>query len=208
MIEPQLTCPAGVSYDDAAHAYRLDGKAVPSVSAILKVVQPDLYENIAEDILQRACERGNNGHAMIALDVRDDLDYLSLEGQLLDHWEAWDRFRNDYRFDCEYSERIVASRNHRYCGAIDLIGKIKHKRKPGRWQVDIKFTSSKPSLVAIQTAGYNIAASETLPNYDVRTPRGCLWITGNKYSFIELPDAMDRAVFISGKTIYNWRMQQ
>src|SRR5688572_28685678 len=136
MIEPELTCPDGVVFDKAEHRYTMDGVRVPSVSTVLKVINPDQYDGIAEDIMQRAAERGNNGHNMIVLDVRDQLDYNSLDGLLADHWEAWDRFRNDYQFDCQYSERIVCSRTHRYCGAIDLAGTLLVKRKRGPWTVD------------------------------------------------------------------------
>lgn len=206
MIEPQLTLPEFVTYDDAAHTYTINGVAAPSVSTILSVIDPDKYVGIAEDVMQRAAARGSATHNMIALDVRDELDTLSLEGHLVDDYLSWMRFCDDLGFECEYSERIVASVNDRYCGTLDLVGKLtKHKKNKGRWMVDIKRTAAKPDMVGIQTAGYNVAASESLPDYDPKTPRGCLWIRNGKYEFFELRDPSDFAMFRSGLNVYNYR---
>lgn len=206
MIEAQLTCPDGVIYNDAVHSYTIDGLSAPGCSTILKVVDPDAYAGIAAYIMERAARRGRDGHAMIALDCRGELDLATLPEQHEDHYIAWQKFCADFGFVPQYSERIVCSRRHRFCGTIDLVGMLtKHKRKPFRWQVDIKYTSAEPKLVELQTAGYNIAASETLPGYDPDTPRGCLWITGEKYHFIECGNLGDRAVYISARNILDWR---
>lgn len=211
MIEPQLTLPDRVTYDDDAHVYTIDGKPAPSVSAILELIDPDKYSGIAEDVLARAAERGHNSHAMVALDVRDDLDVGKLEGHLVDNYIAWRAFCDDYDFQCTHSERVVASYRHNYCGTIDLLGTFgKHRNAKIRnhrrmVQVDEKFTAAMPDMVDIQTAGYNIAASETIGGYDIDTPRFCLWIRGDKYKLIELENPSDRAIFQAGRSIYQYR---
>ena len=212
MLDPQLTLPDRVTYDDDAHAYTIDGKPAPSVSAILELIDPDKYAGIAEDVLARAAERGSNSHAMVALDVRDDLDVGALSGHLVENYLAWQAFRDDYGFQCEWSERVVASYRFGFCGTLDLAGIItKHRNKAmrgKRWQVDLKFTAAEPDMVGIQTAGYNVAAAETLPGYDIDTPRGCLWIRGDRYKFIELTSPSDRAIFQAGRSIYHFRRER
>lgn len=211
MLEPQLTLPERVTYDDDAHVYTIDGRPAPSVSAILEVIDPDKYAGIAEDVLARAAQKGSNSHAMVALDVRDDLDVGALSGHLVDNYVAWQAFLDDYGFECEYSERVLASYRHGYCGTLDLCGHIKKHRNKAmrkRWQVDLKFTAAEPDMVGIQTAGYNIAAAETLAGYDVDTPRGCLWIRGDRYKFLELTNRSDFALFQAGRSIYSYRREK
>lgn len=206
MIEPQLTLPQGLEYNEAEHTYRLDGSTAPACSTVLKVIEPDMYLAVREEVMERARTRGTNGHAMIALDVRDQLDMASLTDQLAEHYLAWDAFRHDYGFECEYSERCVASRKYGYAGTLDLAGRLtKHKRLRGRWLVDVKFVAAEPKLVGPQTAGYSLAAEESIPGWEKDTPRGCLWIRGDKYQFIECPRVSDRAVFIAARTVLNWR---
>lgn len=206
MIEPQLTMPDWVQYDDATHTYTVDGVVQPSVSTILSVIDPDKYAGIREDVLARAAARGSATHSMIALDVRNDLDVSSLEGNLVEDYLSWQKFCDDLGFECEYSERVVASKKDAYCGTLDLVGRLtKHKKKKGRWMVDIKRTAARPDMVDIQTAGYNVAAAESLPDYDPATPRGCLWIRGDRYEFFELTSPSDFAMFRSGLNVYNYR---
>lgn len=211
MLEAQLTLPEGVTYDDDAHLYTINGKPAPSVSAILEVVDPDKYAGIAEDVLARAAEKGSNSHAMVALDVRDDLDVGALHGHLVENYVAWRAFQDDYGFECEMSERVLASYRWGYCGTLDLSGQIKKHRvkaKRTRWQVDLKFTAAEPDMVGIQTAGYNIAASECIPGFDIDTPRGCLWIRGDRYKFLELTNRSDFALFQAGRSIYQYRREK
>lgn len=206
ILDPQLSLPPGLEYDDASHSYKLDGESVPPVSTLLKVVNPDQYVAVAEEVMERARTRGTNCHAMIALDVRGQLDLASLSSVLTDQYLAWQQFLTDYGFECEHSERCVASRRHRFAGTLDLAGRLtKHRRLRGTWLVDVKNVAAEPQMVGPQTAGYSIAASESIPGWDPDTPRGCLWIYGTKYKFIECPRVSDRAVIIAARTIHNYR---
>ena len=206
MLEPQLACPEGLVYDDDAHSYLLDGEPVPSVSGLIRVIDPDQYAGIAEDVLQRAAERGNAGHKLIALDCREDLDFESLSELAQLHYIAWDQFRSDFGFDVEYSERCVASRKHRFAGTLDLAGRLrKHRKHKGQWLVDIKFTAALPILTGAQTAGYSLAAEECLPGWAADTPRGCLHIVRDTYRFHEYTSRIDRAAFLASRTILNYR---
>lgn len=207
MLEPQMTCPPGVSFDQESHTYMMDGAPAPSVSALLNVVDPDVYAGIREDIMREAAERGSNCHDMIALDVRGDLDVTSLSGHLVEDYLAWDDFREKFQFEAAHSERVVASRRHRYCGTLDLAGTLVYKGSRGNWLVDIKRTAARPGLVDIQTEAYKVAAVETLglPE-DIR--RGCLWIKRNgTFDFFELSNKSDRAVLLAARTIYQRRHQ-
>lgn len=200
MLEPQLACPEGLVYDDPSHRYLLDGESVPSVSELCKVVAPDLYAGIAEDIMMRAAKRGRNKHAMIALDVRDMLDFGALQDDMLDDWSAWDEFRTSTQFEVEYSERCVACRKHKYAGTLDLAGVLVYKGTRDKWVIDAKFTAAKPTLVDIQLAGYKGAAAESLPGYE-KARRGCLWIRNGTYKFFEATNPMDNAAVIAARTI-------
>lgn len=204
MIDPVLHCPPGLEYNDAEHTYLLDGNRVPGVSSVIRVLAPDQYAMIAEDILMRASIRGKNRHEMVALDVRDDLDMASLPDDMLDAYLAWDSFRNDTGFDVTLSERCVASRKLQVAGTLDLAGKLQWKGSRDLWTVDLKFVSAEPKLVDIQTEGYRTLLAEELPEY-AESRRGCLWIRGDKYRFIECNNKGDRALFSAARSIYNWR---
>lgn len=205
MIDAPLTCPDGLVFDDVEHEYKLDGAVVPSVSRLTHVVAPDLYAGIAEDIMQRAAERGHNKHLMIALDVRDKLDHGALSDDMLEDWCAWDTFREHTKFEVEHSERCLASRKHKYAGTLDLAGTLVYKGSRDRWIIDAKFTALLPSLVDIQLAGYKQAAVESLPGYDEKTRRGCLWIRNGKYKFHESTNRMDMSALIAARTILHRR---
>lgn len=203
MIEPQLTIPEGVEYDDEAHRYLLDGEPVPSVSRVLEVIEPDRYTGISEDIMQRAAERGKNAHAMVALDVRGQLDLTSLDERLSDNYIAWQNFCDDFQFECEMSERIVASRRHKVCGTIDLAGSLVYKGRRVKAMPDLKFTAAQPDIVDLQTAGYEILSQETFPGWE--RLRCCLWIFGDRYKFMTYTNPSDRAVFLAGLAVLNRR---
>lgn len=205
MLEPQLACPGGLVYNDERHTYELDGARVPGVTSLLHVVAPDLYAGIAEDVLMRAAERGHNRHAMIALDVRNNLDLASLDDEMLDDWAAFDEWRTQMQVEVEHSERCVASRKHGYGGTIDLGCTLVYKGSRDRWVVDAKFTAAMPKLVDIQLAAYKQAAVESLPGYDDKTRRGCLWIRGGKWKFYEATNRFDTAAVIAARTILRRR---
>lgn len=203
MLEPQLTCPEGVVYDDGAHTYHLDGALVPSVSALLKVINPDEYAGIDADVMARASARGSFRHDMIALDVRGQLDTAALD-DAVDDYLAWLQFCEDFRFKPQFSERVVACRAHKFCGTLDLAGTLVYKGTPGEWLVDIKFTAMLPVLVDPQTEAYRMAAVESI-GMDPKARRGCLWIRNGKYRFVELTDRSSRALIVSARSIYHWR---
>lgn len=203
-MEPQLAAPDGVVYDDDAHTYRLDGRLVPSVSALLKVINPDEYAGICADVMAKASARGSRRHDMIALDVRGQLDVGNLPDDDVGSYIAWQQFCEDYKFRASLSERIVCSREHKFCGTLDLGGTLVYKGTTEDWLVDIKFTAMLPVLVDPQTEAYRMAAVESL-GWSPKTRRGCLWIRNDKYQFVELTDKASRALIVSARSIYHWR---
>lgn len=206
VLEPQLCCPEGVAYNDALHAYTLDGVPAPSVSEVLQLVNPDQYAMVSAEILERASKRGRAGHEMIALDTRNMLDIYELEDELLvSQYLAWDKIRHDLQIEVLYSERVVCSRRHKFCGTLDLIASLVYKGKRELWLLDAKFTAQLPPLVGVQVAAYSVAAEECLPAGHVPKRRGCIWIKNGTAKLVEMPNPADRAVFIAGRTLLNWR---
>lgn len=203
-LDPQLSCPEGLVYDDEVHSYALDGSPVPAVSTLLNIALPDLYEGIREDVLMRAAERGHNRHAMVALDVRDNLDFGSLDDDMLADWAAWDEFRHLTNFEVQHSERCVVSRKHKFAGTLDLAGVLTYKGRRDLWVIDEKYTAQRPALVDVQLAGYKQGAAESLPGYE-NARRGCLWIRDGKFKFSEATNPSDLSVLLAARTIHHWR---
>lgn len=206
MLDPQLLAPDGVVYDDDAHSYTLDGVRVPSVSQICSVVKPDEYAMVSADVLARASARGRACHAMCALDVRDQLDVSSLGEELLFYYSQWDEFRANFIVDVHHSERVVCSRKFMYCGTLDLIATLRLRGKKIRALIDLKFTAAMPALVKVQTAGYKVAAIESLGE-KLDLARFCLWFprTGGYRLAEHKEERADTTVFQSARTIIHWR---
>lgn len=145
---PQVATPASglFTFDEAAHAYHLDGVRLPSVTQVLEDVEIIDYGYIPPSTRQMALERGSAVHQAIHYDIEGDLDWASLDPALIGYVEAARAVRRDYHLAApELVEHRGYHPKFRYAGTLDL--------KQGDILLDWK-TNDAPWWVAVQTAAY------------------------------------------------------
>lgn len=134
-----------LTFDEAAHAYYLDGRRLPSVTQVLERTRIVDYGYIPPRTREMALRRGSAVHTAIALDIEGDLDEASFE-PLMGYVEAARAARRDLGIaipDCFEQRRYHPQ--HLYAGTVDLIY--------GDILLDWK-TNSAEWWVRLQTAAY------------------------------------------------------
>lgn len=196
--------PAGLTFDEAAHVYRLNGAAVPSVTQALQLI--DSFAGVPLDVLERAREFGQHVHRTVELDARGELDEESLDPALAEYLAGWRLFLRERKARVLASELRVCSRKLRYAGTLDALVEI-----AGRLTlVDVKSGAVPILTVGPQTAAYLYALRECWPSLSRSTlppslPRACVQLTPNSYQLVPLRDPRDWNVFLSALNIHQWR---
>jgi hypothetical protein len=186
-----------LEFDAAAHVYTLNGERVPSVTEILSPLE-DL-SSIPANVLERARIRGQHVHQAMALLVRDELDWHSLDADLVPYIIGGRRFLEESGITVIASEMPVACPKLRVAGTLDLFG---HWRDSDAL-LDFKATASMPASVGPQTAGY-----ETLYRSQFggrQRKRFCVQLKPNDYRIYPLTDSADYSIFTSALNIFHWR---
>jgi hypothetical protein len=138
-----------LTFDEATHTYRVDGRIVDSVTQHLSRVFSDVYANIPESVLLRKSQLGVATHKAIELFLLDELDYSTIHPEVLPYFESWfewwgsrgprnPEIKSEHQFYCASGD---------YCGTIDL-------DVVGLEVMDWKITTNKMPTHGIQIAGY------------------------------------------------------
>lgn len=183
-----------IEFDATAHAYKLDGRPVPSVTQALGVLHDFRFVNA--DVLKRAQEFGNAVHKMVQLWEEDDLDMAKLDPALVPYLDGYLLWRSHFDPESVVCEVPVASPTYRYAGTLDLIA----VRRSKRILVDLK--SGLGSTAGPQTAGYKQAYEEMTGNRVHE--RRCLRLTDKGPSLLALTDASDWSLFLSCLNVHNY----
>lgn len=186
----------GLSFDEAGHSYRFEGKPVPGVTSILSALREG--EDAPDEARRIAANRGRAVHRAIELDVAGDLDESRLHEDIASRLRAWRKFRAEYGFSPGRAELRVFSRRFGYAGTLDLWG----------WAqgfpiiLDAKATAAVPRKAHIQLAGYAQALRETLHSGPVR--RAILHLRPDRYDFVPCTDQTDFETFLACLTVKRW----
>lgn len=189
----------GLEFDEAAHAYRLDGKPVPSVTQILEPLHA--FDGIPLDVLEAAAERGRKVHAACHLHNVDDLEWSSLDPVIAGYVTGYVKFLRESALQVFLTEKRVASRKYGYAGTLDLFGELNRRRA----LIDIKSTAAFPRPVGPQTAGYEQGLKETTG--DAVQRRYCLLLgRDGTYKLIECAHRQDFTWFLSALNLHRWKL--
>lgn len=111
-----LTIPEveGMTFDEDAHIYRVDGLEIPSVSAIMEPLSKAKYRGISAKTLERAAEKGTSVHNGIENFIKFGIEDVPEEHQgyfnaFLDWWK-------------QYNPIVVASEVRVYNAALGYAG--------------------------------------------------------------------------------------
>lgn len=148
--------PDNFTFDSSKHLYTMRQRLIPSVTNVLRVVgiSRDL-SMVRPDVLRAKRQLGTALHKCLHLLQTRDLDYDSVDVQLLPYLKAYGLFVKENGFKVEYVElrRPAEVNGMWYAGTLDVTGLI-HGQP---FVVDFKTTESSPDYGwAIQLAGYDM----------------------------------------------------
>lgn len=183
-----------LDFDAASHTYRLDGRLVPSVTQVLAPLND--YSMVPPDILEAARIFGTHVHEACDLFNRDELDWASLDPELVPYVEAWKRFIEESGAVVIASECRVFHDLLGYAGSPDVV------LAWGKRIVipDIKATAVVPATVGPQTCAYAKAYQRM---HGGREPaRYCIHLQAGQYRSHVRNDPADWSTFV---TALNWK---
>lgn len=187
----------GLEFDKAAHRYTLDGRHLPSVTQVLAPLE--MLDGIPVDALEKARVRGQHVHEAMALLVRDDLNWSSLDLELVPYIEGGKRFLEESGAVVIASEMRVACARIRCAGTLDLLAHWRDVQS----LIDFKATAAVPATVGPQTAAYERLYQSMFG--PARRNRYCVQLKPGDYRVIRLTDPADWSVFQSCLNIHHWR---
>lgn len=192
-----------VTFDEERHEYRIDGRLVPSVTQIIKPVQRELGGS--EDTLDYKRQIGKALDSAITIHERgEEIDPDSLDAAVAPFFSAWLKFKAETGFRVLLNQPMVYSRKLRFAGTADLFG----TRMPGTATpdelVDTKCVWTMDPATAIQTAGYSLAAIESL-GIRVKKRGGLQLLRDGSYRYFPYTNPNDEQVFKACLSINAWK---
>lgn len=185
-----------IEFDAASHAYRVNGRPVPSVTQILGPLED--FSRVPRDVLEAACEFGKHVHEACDLFNRGELDWLNLDPSLVPYVEGWRQFMHETGAVVISSEFQVAHGVLGYAGSPDVLIQM----RDAMWIPDIKSTAIVPSTVGAQTAAY--AKAYSWMNKCPEPKRCCVLLDGSgRYKLHTRKDSTDWNLFVSALTCFN-----
>lgn len=188
-----------VDFDPATHAYTLGGKRLPSVTQVLQPLE--MLDGIPFHILDAARERGQFVHEAMALLVRDELDWATLDASLVPYIEGGKRFLDESGITVIASEMRMACARLRCAGTLDLFGYW----RDAETIIDFKATATVPRTVGPQTAAYDRLYQANFAGRSRK--RYCVQLKAGDYKVHPLTDPADWSIFQSALNIHHWRNQ-
>ena len=191
-----------LTFDEAAHEYRLNNIVLPSVTQIIQSAGLVDFSKVPADVLQLAQERGTAVHTACELYDRDRLDYTSIDPVVWPYLEAWIKFKQQTRFIILSSETILYAR-YRYAGRLDRIGMMEDTPTI----IDIKTSNIISQATGVQTAAYLHAYCEMGLSRiaQKKYKRFAIHLYDNgKYEIEPYDNPQDWPVFLAALQIYHY----
>ncbi len=184
---------AGLSFDDATHTYRFEGRVVPGVTGVLAPLSN--FDRVPPAVLAAASSFGSAVHLACELDDLGQLDEATLDPALLPYLQGWRAFSAEHEVRWVHIERQVYHPVMGYAGTLDRLGLV-----DGLMTVlDIKSSVQLYPSVGPQLAAYQAAA-------DVQTVQrmGVQLKPDGSYVAKVYSDPTDWPLFCSLLTVRSW----
>lgn len=193
-----------LTFDSAKHEYRWRDEIVPSVTAVLSLVQ-DLSA-IPPAVLERKRSIGVAVDRAITLSINDDLDESSVSPEWEGYFRGWQKFLTDYgvyRADFGEVQKPHYHAQFWFAGTPDLTLSLERIW----WLLDVKTTYSVEPVHALQTAAYTELVNwNTQKGQAKLSKRGALYLKPNgTYHLEEHRARSDWLNFLACLTVYKLR---
>lgn len=193
-----------LDFNPQTHAYRINGKLVPSVTQVLKVLED--YSHIPQGVLELKREFGTHVHTACSLYVRRMLDESSVHESIRPYLEGFKRFMKDTGVIILANELMVAHPEFGYAGTMDYDVLMQSQRG----QIDLK-TGEPPWTVPQQTAAYEIAYARTFGvKRAINRKRWALWLDPKfplGYKLQVITGRTDFNLFLSALNVFQARAE-
>lgn len=191
-----------IEFNEERHEYRLDGAVVPSVTEIIKPLSD--FSNVPEEQREFKRQIGKALDAAITLYERQDLDFDTLDEQVLPFFEAWLAFKKDTGFRVILNQVIVFSRKLRFAGTLDILGTRTPDSPNPDELIDTKCVWTMDPATGVQTAGYGIACFESL-GIRLKKRGGVQLLRDGTYRYHQYTHPNDENVFKACLAILAWK---
>lgn len=186
-----------LQFREQDHSYTLDGKPIPSVTTILKVLGG--YEGIPLDVLNAKAAIGTAVHEVCSFHLLNTLDESTIHDKVAPYYKQFLRFLNESGIDICLTETQVFSRKYWYAGTLDIYGYLNDVET----LIDIKTCLDLHLPMGPQTAAYKQALEE---NMGLETKQRMILRLGqDRYQLDPVNDRMDLATFNCCLHIHNWK---
>lgn len=186
-------------FDAATHTYTLGTIRLPSVTKALEVLED--FSHVDREAWERARIRGQHVHSAIALMLNDELDWGSLDSELVPYVKGAERFLADSELTVISHELRLHHSQLGYAGTLDLLGEWKFKLSLFDWKSGLV-----PRTVGPQTAAYGEAYKDSRRLRVQR--RYCVQLNPELplgYKVHELDKANDFSTFCAALTVHRFR---
>lgn len=198
LVDDEMNAPTQrIQFIEETHTYLLDGSPVPSVTEILKPLVD--MSRVPPDVLEYKRSLGKAVHKAIDLDAKQDLNYDSLDPDIVPFFEAWLKWKRESHFSVQFTELVVWSRKLRYAGTLDLLG-ANAQLADCSWLVDLKCVWTMGAATGPQTAGYALATEESF-GCKVRQRGGVQLLRDGTYRYFPYNNPYDEHAFKACLTI-------
>ncbi len=185
----------GLTFDEATHTYRHDGRVIPGVTNTIKSAgMMDFHGDATE-----ARERGRAVHMICELWDTSTLNTERVSDDLRGYLDAWIKFRTEANVShIEWCGDELASKTFTFAGRIDRL--VSFRESPLEYILDIK-SGQQASWHRIQTAAYELLRG-------VKNPiRYCVYLRKDgTFKLVEHDKySEDIAVFNAAMVILQWK---
>lgn len=186
-----------LTFRESDHSYALDGKTIPSVTQILKVLGG--YEGVPADVLNAKAELGTAVHQVCSYHLLGTLDESTVHERVAPYYKQFQRFLRESGMDIVLTETQVYSRKYWYAGTLDIYGFLNDVES----LIDIKTCLDLHLPMGPQTAGYKQALEECM---GIETKnRLILRLDTDRYQLDPMNDRLDFTTFNCCLHIHNWK---
>lgn len=192
-----------LTFDEAAHVYRLGGAVVPSVTQLLKPIGAD-FSQIDPRVLEAKRQLGTSVHLACELDDENDLDEETLPADVLPYLQAWRKFKADTGAVVIMNEQRLASVSHRFAGTLDRVVQV---RSGDIYLIDLKTAASMWRSFGVQLCGYQLLLDESA--FTTKLARKGLQLKADgTYRLEPYNNPNDAACFRALLSLHHWKESQ
>lgn len=186
-------------FEASTHTYTVGGERIPSVTQVLDMLT-DL-DTIPRAKLKYAAERGDAVHFACELHDQGDLDWSTLDDELVPYVEGWIKFLRQTGFQHDKIEHRMFHPAMRFAGTLDRTGILYDKPTV----LDIKAVVKTYPTTGPQVAAYEALLKATEPDGPKSYERYAVQLCKDgTYRLHHYEDRADYSVFVSALTLWKW----